>query len=180
MSRRRPAGRLRAAALAQRSLTFGEVLRLIDGPDRPAALPIQDRLPPLRPTAQDEATCEIRHVFARVTVATREVLDRTTSPTRWSPRTSWSRRHWPRTFLPHHRLSPQRKLRVQLMARAGGAMDPCFRGDDTQWMGTALSPPPVSPRRRPGAINGLPAHLTSQSSSAGSTRTSPCERRSYV
>jgi len=59
------------------ALTFGEVLRLIDGPIAP--------LPCLSKTAyrrcadcQDEASCEIRHVFAHVVAAQREVLDHTT------------------------------------------------------------------------------------------------------
>jgi Rrf2 family protein len=59
------------------ALTFGEVLRLIDGPIAP--------LPCLSKTAyrrcadcQDEATCEIRHVFAHVVAAQRDVLDHTT------------------------------------------------------------------------------------------------------
>src|SRR5512144_1822413 len=55
-------------------ISFGEVLRLIDGPVAP--------LPCLSKTAyrrcadcQDEGTCEIRHVFAGVVKAQREVLD---------------------------------------------------------------------------------------------------------
>ena len=58
-------------------ITFGQVLRLIDGPIAP--------LPCLSVTAyrrcadcQDEATCEIRRVFARVVAAERAVLDKTT------------------------------------------------------------------------------------------------------
>ncbi len=54
-------------------ITFGEVLRIIDGPIAP--------LPCLSQTAyrrcedcDSEATCEIRHVFARVAEATRQVL----------------------------------------------------------------------------------------------------------
>ncbi|HUH77793.1 MAG TPA: Rrf2 family transcriptional regulator [Devosia sp.] len=57
-------------------ITYGEVLRLIDGPIAP--------LPCLSKTAyrkcvdcQDEGSCEIRHVFERVTLATRAVLDET-------------------------------------------------------------------------------------------------------
>jgi Rrf2 family protein len=58
-------------------VTFGEVLRLIDGPIAP--LPCLSKIA-YRKCADcaDEASCEIRHVFARVTLATREVLDRTT------------------------------------------------------------------------------------------------------
>lgn len=58
-------------------ITFGEVLRLIDGPIAP--------LPCLSKIAyracldcHDETSCEIRHVFARVALATRDVLDQTT------------------------------------------------------------------------------------------------------
>ncbi|MDB5551801.1 MAG: transcriptional regulator, BadM/Rrf2 family [Rhizobium sp.] len=58
-------------------ITFGEVLRMIDGPIAP--------LPCLSQTAYrkcddclSEAECEIRHVFARVADATREVLFKST------------------------------------------------------------------------------------------------------
>jgi Rrf2 family protein len=58
-------------------ITFGEVLRLIDGPVAP--------LPCLSQTAyrrcedcNGEQSCEIRHVFARVADATRNVLFNTT------------------------------------------------------------------------------------------------------
>jgi Rrf2 family protein len=58
-------------------ITYGEVLRLIDGP---VAL-----LPCLSKTAyrkcedcNDEANCEVRHVFAQVALATRHVLDAAT------------------------------------------------------------------------------------------------------
>jgi Rrf2 family protein len=58
-------------------ITFGRVLRLIDGPIAP--------LPCLSMTAYrrcadcpDEAHCEIRRIFARVAESAREVLDRTT------------------------------------------------------------------------------------------------------
>jgi Rrf2 family protein len=58
-------------------VTFGEVLRLIDGPIAP--LPCLSKIAYRRCLdCQDEATCEIRHVFARVAEATREVLDKTT------------------------------------------------------------------------------------------------------
>jgi len=57
-------------------ITFGEVLRVVDGPLAP--------LPCLSKTAyhrcedcQDEASCHIRRVFANVAEATRDVLDRT-------------------------------------------------------------------------------------------------------
>lgn len=59
------------------AITFGEVLRVIDGPIAP--------LPCLSLTAyrrcedcDGEQSCEIRHVFARVAEATRKVLFSTT------------------------------------------------------------------------------------------------------
>jgi len=59
------------------AITFGEILRLIDGPIAP--------LPCLSVTAyrkcedcDGEQLCEIRHVFARVADATRDVLFNTT------------------------------------------------------------------------------------------------------
>ena len=59
------------------AITFGEVLRLVDGPIAP--------LPCLSQTAyrkcddcDGEHLCEIRHVFARVADATRDVLFSTT------------------------------------------------------------------------------------------------------
>ncbi len=58
-------------------ITFGEVLRLIDGPIAP--LPCLSKIAYRRcADCQDEATCEIRHVFAHVVKAQREVLDHTT------------------------------------------------------------------------------------------------------
>lgn len=75
-SRRGSAGGYTLLKPAER-ITFGEILRLIDGPIAP--------LPCLSMTAYrrcqdctDEASCEIRQVFQRVAVATREVLDKTT------------------------------------------------------------------------------------------------------
>ena len=71
-------GRLGGYVLARspEEVMYGEVLRLIDGPLAP--------LPCLSLTAyrrcedcRDEASCEIRHVIERVTLATRAVLDRT-------------------------------------------------------------------------------------------------------
>jgi len=76
MSRR---GRLGGYVLLRSpdQVTFGEVLRLIDGPIAP--LPCLSKIAYRRCTdCADEGTCEIRHVFARVTIATREVLDTTT------------------------------------------------------------------------------------------------------
>ena len=76
MSRR---GRLGGYVLLRSAdqVTFGEVLRLIDGPIAP--LPCLSKIAYRRCTdCADEGTCEIRHVFARVTLATREVLDQTT------------------------------------------------------------------------------------------------------
>ena len=63
-------------ARAPERVTFGEVLRLIDGPI--ALLPCLSKIAYRRCTdCADEASCEIRHVFARVADATREVLDTT-------------------------------------------------------------------------------------------------------
>jgi Rrf2 family protein len=58
-------------------ITFGEVLRLIDGPV--ALLPCLSKVA-YRPCndCSDEATCEVRWVFEQVALATRRVLDRTT------------------------------------------------------------------------------------------------------
>ena len=76
MSRR---GRLGGYVLLRpaEKITFGEVLRLIDGPIAP--LPCLSKIA-YRKCADcgEEANCEIRHVFARVTIATREVLVHTT------------------------------------------------------------------------------------------------------
>jgi Rrf2 family protein len=58
-------------------ITFGEVLRLIDGPI--ALLPCLSKIAYQRcRDCADEGTCEVRQVFARVATASREVLDRTT------------------------------------------------------------------------------------------------------
>ena len=76
MSRR---GRLGGYVLLRSAeqVTFGEVLRLVDGPIAP--LPCLSKIAYRRCTdCATEAECEIRHVFARVTAATRAVLDSTT------------------------------------------------------------------------------------------------------
>lgn len=58
-------------------ITFGQVLRFIDGPIAP--LPCLSMTAYRRcPDCQSEGNCEIRRVFARVVTAEREVLDRTT------------------------------------------------------------------------------------------------------
>ncbi len=58
-------------------ITFGQVLRIIDGPIAP--LPCLSRIAYRRcADCQNEETCEIRRVFARVAESAREVLDRTT------------------------------------------------------------------------------------------------------
>jgi Rrf2 family protein len=76
MSRRGRAGGY-VLLRAPDKITFGEVLRLIDGPIAP--LPCLSKIAYRRCSdCADEGTCEIRHVFARVAVATREVLDQTT------------------------------------------------------------------------------------------------------
>ncbi|MEO8883837.1 MAG: Rrf2 family transcriptional regulator [Devosia sp.] len=72
-------GRLGGYVLARpaEKITFGEVLRLIDGPV--ALLPCLSKIAYRRcADCADEKTCEIRHVFARVADATRDVLDTTT------------------------------------------------------------------------------------------------------
>jgi Rrf2 family protein len=62
---------------APEEVTFGEVLRLIDGPVAP--LPCLSKIAYRRcEDCQDEASCEVRHVFERVALATRAVLDSTT------------------------------------------------------------------------------------------------------
>ena len=58
-------------------ITFGEVLRLIDGPIAP--LPCLSKIAYRRcEDCREESTCEVRRVFAKVAVATRGVLDTTT------------------------------------------------------------------------------------------------------
>lgn len=74
-SRRGKAGGYLLLRPAER-ITYGEVLRLIDGPIAP--LPCLSKVA-YRPCSdcRSESDCEIRHVFARVAEATRAVLDRT-------------------------------------------------------------------------------------------------------
>ena len=74
-------------------ITFGQVLRIIDGPIAP--LPCLSRIAYRRcADCRTEEDCEIRRVFARVAVSAREVLDRTTiadslaAPERALPRPS--------------------------------------------------------------------------------------------
>lgn len=58
-------------------ITFGEVLRIIDGPLAP--LPCLSRMAYRRcEGCADEKTCEIRRVFSEVVDATRRVLDNVT------------------------------------------------------------------------------------------------------
>jgi Rrf2 family protein len=58
-------------------ITFGEVLRIVDGPI--AMLPCLSLTAYRRcEDCADEGACEVRRVFARVAEATRTVLDRTT------------------------------------------------------------------------------------------------------
>lgn len=58
-------------------ISFGEVLRIIDGPIAP--LPCLSKMAYRRcEDCHEEASCEVRRVFARVADATRDVLDRTT------------------------------------------------------------------------------------------------------
>ena len=61
---------------APENITFGEILRIIDGPVAP--LPCLSKMAYRRcEDCRSEASCEIRRVFRRVAVATREVLDHT-------------------------------------------------------------------------------------------------------
>jgi Rrf2 family protein len=58
-------------------ITYGEILRLLDGPIAP--LPCLSRTAYQRcADCNGEESCEVRHVFARVAEASRAVLDRTT------------------------------------------------------------------------------------------------------
>lgn len=60
-----------------REITFGEVLRIIDGPIAP--LPCLSKMAYRRcDDCVSEANCEIRKVFAQVATVTRNVLDKTT------------------------------------------------------------------------------------------------------
>lgn len=57
-------------------ITFGEVLRIIDGPIAP--LPCLSKMAYRRcEDCASEESCEIRRVFAQVAAATRNVLDKT-------------------------------------------------------------------------------------------------------
>ncbi|MFN3547123.1 MAG: RrF2 family transcriptional regulator [Mesorhizobium sp.] len=59
------------------AITFGEVLRIVDGPIAP--LPCLSRMAYRRcEDCRDEDGCEVRRVFALVADATRRVLDSTT------------------------------------------------------------------------------------------------------
>lgn len=59
------------------TITFGEVMRIIDGPIAP--LPCLSRMAYRKcEDCSGEANCEVRQVFARVAEATRAVLDSTT------------------------------------------------------------------------------------------------------
>jgi Rrf2 family protein len=59
------------------TISFGEVLRIVDGPIAP--LPCLSKMAYRRcEDCKDEAACEVRRVFAHVADATRDVLDRTT------------------------------------------------------------------------------------------------------
>ncbi len=72
-------GRLGGYALLRPAdqITFGQVLRLIDGPIAP--LPCLSRIAYRRCwDCREEESCEIRRVFAAVAVASRDVLDRAT------------------------------------------------------------------------------------------------------
>ena len=59
------------------TITFGEVLRIVDGPIAP--LPCLSRMAYRRcEDCREEKSCEVRRVFARVAAATRDVLDSAT------------------------------------------------------------------------------------------------------
>jgi Rrf2 family protein len=59
------------------SITFGQVLRILDGPIAP--LPCLSRIAYRRCVdCQSEESCEVRRVFAKVAEKVRDVLDRTT------------------------------------------------------------------------------------------------------
>jgi len=59
------------------TISFGEVLRIVDGPIAP--LPCLSKIAYRRcEDCKEEASCEVRRVFAQVADATRGVLDRTT------------------------------------------------------------------------------------------------------
>jgi Rrf2 family protein len=58
-------------------ITFGEIVRIIDGPMAP--LPCLSRMAYQRcEDCEDEATCELRRVFGAVHAATASILDGTT------------------------------------------------------------------------------------------------------
>jgi Rrf2 family protein len=58
-------------------ITFGRILRMVDGPIAP--LPCLSRMAYRRcADCKSEASCEVRRVFARVGESARDVLDRTT------------------------------------------------------------------------------------------------------
>ncbi len=58
-------------------ITFGQVLRILDGPIAPLACLSATAYRPCA-DCQTEENCEIRRVFARVAESARHVLDRTT------------------------------------------------------------------------------------------------------
>lgn len=61
---------------APSEISFGEVLRIVDGPIAP--LPCLSKMAYRRcDDCASEERCEVRQVFARVAMATREVLDKT-------------------------------------------------------------------------------------------------------
>ena len=58
-------------------ITFGQVLRILDGPIAPLACLSATAYRPCA-DCQGEESCEIRRVFAKVAESTRHILDRTT------------------------------------------------------------------------------------------------------
>ncbi len=59
------------------TISFGEVLRIVDGPIAPCRACRRSPTAAAR-TARKRPACEVRRVFAQVADATRGVLDRTT------------------------------------------------------------------------------------------------------
>lgn len=76
MSRRGKAGGYLLLKLPS-DITFGEILRIIDGPIAPLTCLSKMAYRRCDDCASEES-CEIRQVFAQVTAATRNVLDNTT------------------------------------------------------------------------------------------------------
>ncbi len=71
-------------------ITFGQVLRIVDGPI--ALLPCLSKIAYRRcRDCADESSCEIRRVFAQVAKSSRQILDHTTLDDAMRRRGAW---HW--------------------------------------------------------------------------------------